>query len=213
MGREEVLAELDKRIKRLEAEVELAEERLRYLEDIGAPARYTTPRGDAGSVYYLLLTAVWVLLGFIALMAVGHRLPSGFNIPLLPYAIVVLVVVVLPLAYYYLSRREEPKTPMEEVEERERLAKLVLSLFYRPLREAVEKDDRKKMESLAEDLLNNPILADAIERTNEGDPRVMAYALYLYAAYRPGLEDEVRETLRAVGNKPLRALLSSLVEG
>ncbi|ASA78076.1 hypothetical protein [Thermococcus sp. 5-4] len=213
MGREEVLAELDKRIKRLEAEVELAEERLRYLDEIGAPSRYKTLQRKDNSVYYLLLMAVWVLLGFLALMAIGHRLPYGFNFPLLPYVLVVLVVVVLPLAYYYLSRREEPKTPMDELEERERLAKLVLSLFYRPLREAIEKDDRRKMEGLAEDLLNNPILAEAIERTNEGDPKVMAYALYLYATYRPELEDEVRETVKVVSNKPIKALLSSLVEG
>lgn len=213
MGREEVLAELDKRIKRLEAEVELAEERLRYLDEIGAPSRYKTFQRKDNSVYYLLLMAVWVLLGFLALMAISHRLPYGFNFPLLPYVLVVLVVVVLPLAYYYLSRREEPKTPMDELEERERLAKLVLSLFYMPLREAIEKDDRRKMEGLAEDLLNNPILAEAIERTNEGDPKVMAYALYLYATYRPELEDEVRETVNVVSNKPIKALLSSLVEG
>ncbi|NJE09430.1 hypothetical protein [Thermococcus sp. MAR1] len=213
MGREEVLAELDKRIKRLEAEVELAEERLRYLEEIDAPSRYKALRRKDNSVYYLLLMAVWVLLGFLALMAISHRLPYGFSFPLLPYILVVLIVVALPLVYYYLSQREEPKTPMDELEERERHAKLVLSLFYRPLREAIEKNDRRKIEDMAEDLLNNPILAEAIERTNEGDPKVMAYALYLYATYRPELEEEVRETVRVVSNKPIKVLLSSLVEG
>ncbi|NJE76288.1 hypothetical protein [Thermococcus sp. ES12] len=213
MGHEEVLEELDRRIKRLQAEVELAEERLRYLDEIGAPSRYRTLQRKDNSVYYLLLMAVWVLLGFLALMAISHRLPYGFSFPLLPYVLIVLLVIVLPLAYYYLSRREEPKTPMDELEERERLAKLALSLFYLPLREAIEKEDRRKIEELAEDLLNNPILAEAIERTNEGDPKAMAYGLYLYATYRPELEGEVREALRMVNNKPIRALLKELVEG
>ncbi len=213
MGREEVLEEVDRRIKRLRAEMELAEERLRYLDQIGAPSKYRALQRKDYSVYYLLLMAVWVLLGFLALMAISHRLPYGFNFPLLPYLLIVLVVIVLPLAYYYLSRREEPKTPMDELEERERLARLVLSLFYQPLREAVEKDDRKAMENLAEELLNNPLLAEAVEKTKEGDPKVMAYALYLYATYRPEMEEDVRETLSILGNRPLRALLSTLVEG
>lgn len=213
MGREEVLEEIDRRIKRLRAEMELAEERLRYLDQIGAPSKYRALQRKDYSVYYLLLMAVWVLLGFLALMAISHRLPYGFNFPLLPYLLIVLVVIVLPLAYYYLSRREEPKTPMDELEERERLARLVLSLFYHPLREAVEKDDRKAMENLAEELLNNPLLAEAVEKTKEGDPKVMAYALYLYATYRPEMEEDVRETLSILGNRPLRALLSILVEG
>ncbi|WP_297093143.1 hypothetical protein [Thermococcus sp.] len=213
MGREEVLEEIDRRIKRLRAEMELAEERLRYLDQIGAPSKYRALQRKDYSVYYLLLMAVWVLLGFLALMAISHRLPYGFNFPLLPYLLIVLVVIVLPLAYYYLSRREEPKTPMDELEERERLARLVLSLFYQPLREAVEKDDRKAMENLAEELLNNPLLAEAVEKTKEGDPKVMAYALYLYATYRPEMEEDVRETLSILGNRPLRALLSTLVEG
>lgn len=213
MGREEVLEEVDRRIKRLRAEMELVEERLRYLDQIGAPSKYRALQRKDYSVYYLLLMAVWVLLGFLALMAISHRLPYGFNFPLLPYLLIVLVVIVLPLAYYYLSRREEPKTPMDELEERERLARLVLSLFYQPLREAVEKDDRKAMENLAEELLNNPLLAEAVEKTKEGDPKVMAYALYLYATYRPELEEDVRETLSILGNRPLRALLSTLVEG
>ncbi|WP_258083801.1 hypothetical protein [Thermococcus thermotolerans] len=213
MGREDVLEEVDRRIKRLQAEVELAEERLRYLDRIGAPSKYRALRREDYSIYYLLLMAVWVLLGFLALMAISHRLPYGFNFPLLPYLLVVLVVIVLPLAYYYLSRREEPKTPMDELEERERLARLVLSLFYVPLREAIEKDDRKAMESLAEELLNNPLLAEAVEKTKEGDPKVMAYALYLYATYRPEMEGEVRETLSILSNKPLRALLSTIIKG
>ncbi|ASJ13103.1 hypothetical protein [Thermococcus thioreducens] len=213
MGREEVLEEVDRRIKRLQAEVELAEERLRYLDRIGAPSKYRALRREDYSIYYLLLMAVWVLLGFLALIAISHRLPYGFNFSLLPYLFVVLVVIVLPLTYYYLSRREEPKTPMDELEERERLARLVLSLFYVPLREAIEKDDRKAMEGLAEELLNNPVLAEAVEKTKEGDPKVMAYALYLYSTYRPEMEGEVRETLSILSNKPLRALLSTIIEG
>ncbi|ASI98897.1 hypothetical protein [Thermococcus celer] len=213
MGRDAVLDEIDRRIKRLQAEIDIAEERLRYLEEVGSPSRYNVIRRDDYSLYYLVLMGIWILLGFLSLIAVGHRLPYSFNLPVLPYLLVTLVVIVLSVAYYWLGRRAEPKTPMDELEERERLARLVLSRFYKPLREAVEKDDREAMEALAEELLNDSLLAGAVERMGEGDPKVMAYSLYLYTRFRPELEGEVREALSSLGNGPMRALLSGLIEG
>ncbi len=155
---------------------------------MGSPSRYNVIRRDDYSLYYLVLMGIWILLGFLSLIAVGHRLPPySFNLPVLPYLLVTLVVIVLSVAYYWLGRRAEPKTPMDELEERERLARLVLSRFYKPpLREAVEKDDREAMEALAEELLNDSLLAGAVERMGgEGDPKVMAYSLYLYTRFRP----------------------------
>ena len=213
MEMEDVLNEIDKRIKRLEAEIELVEERLRYLEEIGAPSKYRAFQRRDYSVYYLLLMGVWILVGFVVLLAIRNRLPYGFEMPLLPYAVIALTIVVLPLVYYLLRGGREEKSPMDELEERERKARLVLSLFYRPLREAVEKGDRRAMESLAKELLDNPLLAEAVEKTNEGDPKTMAYALYLYSTYTPELRGEVEETVKALSNKPLKALLSSLIEG
>jgi len=212
MGREEALKEIEGRMRRLQAEVELAEERLRYLEGLGVPSKYRALRRKDSSSY-LLLMAVWVLLGFLLFIFTARRLPYRFGFPLSSYLLVMLVVMLLPLVYYYLSRRNEPKTPMEELEERERMARLVLSRFYRPLREALEKDDRGAMERLAEELLNDPLLGRAIEETKEGDPKMMAYALYLYTRYRQGMEEEVRETISKLSNRPLRALLLGLVEG
>ncbi|ASJ10185.1 hypothetical protein A3L12_02185 [Thermococcus sp. P6] len=213
MGREEALKEIEVRMRRLQAEVELAEERLRYLEELGVPSKYRALRRKDSAHTYLLLMAVWVLLGFLLFIVTSRRLPYWFGFPLSPYLLVMLVVMLLPLVYYYLSRRNEPKTPMEELEERERMARLVLSRFYRPLRKALEKDDRSAMEKLAEELLNDPLLGRAIEETREGDPKMMAYALYLYTEYRQGMEEEVRETISRLSNRPLRALLLGLIEG
>ncbi|ACJ16808.1 hypothetical membrane protein, conserved [Thermococcus onnurineus NA1] len=212
MENEKVLEELDKRIKRLEAEIELVENRLRYLDEIGAPSKYRAFRRKDYSIYYLLLMGVWMLVGFLALMSIRNRLPGEINIPLLPYLFVALTAIVFPLIYLLWSKREEPKTPMDELEERERLARLVLSLFYRPLRKAIEEGDREALRSLADELLTNPILAEAVERMNEGDPKLMAYALYLYTSYQKGMEGELKEVLSSLHNKPLKALLSALAE-
>lgn len=212
MEREDVLKEIDRRIKRLEAEIEIVEERLRYLEELGAPSKYRALRRKDYSVYYILLMGVWILVGFFVLLAIRDRLPAGFKLPLLPYAILAFIIVVVPLAYYLLSSGREEKSPMDELEERERTARLVLSLFYRPFRDAVERNDRKALEGLAGEILENPLLAEAIEKTNEGDPKKIAYALYLYANYKPELEDEVRTTAEALRNKAVKGLLSTLLK-
>ncbi|AFL95619.1 hypothetical protein CL1_1420 [Thermococcus cleftensis] len=211
MGKDEVLKEIDRRIKRLEAEIQMAEERLKYLEEIGAPSKYRALQRKDYTIYYLVFMGVWMLAGTLALILIRGRVPY-FNVPLLPYLLISIVILAAPLLYLLLSRGEKTGTPMEELEERERLAREVLALFYRPLREAVEKDDRGKIKAIAEELLNNPVLANAVEKMAEGEPKLMAYALYLYASYSPELEDEVRGTLERLGNRPLRALLSELVE-
>ncbi|WP_148883430.1 hypothetical protein [Thermococcus aciditolerans] len=213
MGKEEVLAEIDRRIKRLEAEIQMAEDRIRYLEEIGAPVRYRALQRKDYTVYYLVFMGIWMLIGTLALLLMRNRLPYSFNVPLLPYIVIALVLLAAPAVYLLWSGREKPKTPMEEFEERERLARDVLTRFYRPLREAVEKDDRETMRAIAEELLNNPVLAGSVEEMAEGDPKLMAYALYLYSNYSPELVEEVRETAGRLSNKPLKALLSGLVEG
>ncbi|ASJ07846.1 hypothetical protein A3L11_00850 [Thermococcus siculi] len=213
MGKDEVLAEIDRRIKRLEAEIEMAEDRMRYLEEIGAPTKYRALRRKDYSAYYLLLMGAWIVIGMLALLFMKNRLPYYFNIPLLPYFIISLVLLIAPVAYLLWSRRETPPTPMEELEDRERLAREVLVRFYRPLREAVEGDDRKTLVAIADELLGNPVLASAVERMAEGDPKLNAYALYLYANYSPELEGEVRDTIEKLTNRPLKALLKTLLEG
>lgn len=212
MGKEKVLEELDRRIKRLEAEIEFAEERLRYLEEIGAPSKYKALKRRDYSVYYTIFIGVWMLVGLLAFMSIKDRLPGVINIPLLPYLFITLSIILIPILYLMWSKNQEVRTPMDEFEERERLARTIIASFYRPLMKAIEEDDKEAMKNLAEELLRNPVLAGAIERMNEGDPKLMAYALYLYASYTEGLEDEVKETISRLHNKPLRALLETLIE-
>lgn len=209
---EDVLAEIDGRIKRLSAQVEIAEERLRYLEEIGAPSKYRLLQGrkDYG-VYYLILLGLWLMAGVLVLIRMKRNLPETFNLPLLPYLIIAAVVAVAPLVYLFLSKKRHPGTPMEELEELERAAKLVISGFYTPLRRAVEAGDVDGMRALAEKLLNDPLLARALERTHEGSPKVMAYALYLYSTYDEDLKGDVEEALTSLTNKPLRMLLRTLL--
>ncbi|ASJ05907.1 hypothetical protein [Thermococcus pacificus] len=212
MGKDEVLVEIDRRIKRLEAEISMAEERMRYLEEIGAPVKYRALQRKDYTVYYLILMGVWIVIGMLALLLMKNRLPYYFNVPLMPYFIIALVLLVAPAVYLIWSRRESPPTPMEDLEERERLSRVVLNLFYRPLREAVEENDMEKMRALADELLSNPVLASGVERMAEGDPKLNAYALYLYASYTPELESEVRDTIEKLTNRPLKVLLSGLLE-
>lgn len=212
MDREGVLVEIDGRIKRLNAQIEIAEERLRYLEEVGAPSKYRILRSRRDyRVYYLILMGLWLIAGVLLLMHLKKSLPASFNIPLLPYLLMALVIAVVPAVYLLMSKGKTPGTPMDELGELERAAHIVISGFYIPLRRAVEMGDPEGMKGLAEKLLNDPILSRAVKMMHEGDPKMMAYALYLYTVYNERLRDEVEDALAALTNRPLRALLLTLL--
>ncbi len=203
--REDVLGEIDRRITRLEELIKLAEERIAYLEEHSA--RYAVKRKDY-TLYYLIFMGVWMLLGVLALAALRSDVPY-LNLPLGPYALISIVVLLAPVAYVLWSRREASEDPIRELEERERAAGRVVREFYIPLRTAVERNDTAAMIALADRLLGDPCLAGAVEGVGEGDARLNAYALYLYAKYTPELRGDAEELLERLTNKPLRLLLSS----
>ena len=210
---EEVIEEIDRRIKRLEAEIEILEKTLEDLES--APKKFTPkPRDD--SLYYVIFIGLWMLVGIgvLVYLTKAGGLPGGINVPLLPYVLIAAIVLLGGLAYMMWERREREKLdPRGELEEKLRSANLVLKLFYEPLRKALLEEDLSVLRELADRLLDDPILSKAVERVNEGDPKRMAYALYLYTSYTPEMRGEVEGLLDGLGNKPLRALLRELLSG
>ncbi len=202
MGKEEVLKEIDLRMKRLEAQVELLEEQLER-----ESSRRVPTSADKFSLYYLLFMGLWFIIGLLVLLYLHSRVAPGVELSLWLYALIGAVTVGLPLAYLLWPRRPEEIG----IEERLAAAKVALKAFYKPLREAVEKNDPGALISLADRLLNDPGLSAAVELANEGDPKVIAYALYLYANYSDELEDDAKETLNLLTNRPVKLLLSSLL--
>ncbi|WP_297072870.1 hypothetical protein [Thermococcus sp.] len=205
----DTIIEIDRRIKRLQAEIDIAEANLRRIEEFGARAKSLKVKDY--SIYYLAGMLLWFTIGLVIIVFISKRSPSGVAIPTGLY-ILMIVAFSVPLIYYLLTR-EKKEEPGREFLERERMARLVLKAFYEPLKRAVESDDRKALETLAEELLNNPSLASAIERLGEGNPKLMAYGLLLYARFERNLVDEVKETIARLHNKPLKALLTTLLDG
>ncbi|WP_297421410.1 hypothetical protein [Thermococcus sp.] len=203
MGSDEVLEEIDRRMRRLEAQVELLE------AQIERETSNRVPRvEDRFSLYYMLFMALWFVIGLAVLVYIRGRVTQGMKLSLGLYVLVGAVAVGAPLAYLLWPKRfTETK-----LEERLTAAKVALKAFYKPLKRAVQDGDLDSLRALADRLLNDPQLSTAIELANEGDPKVMAYALYLYADYRPELRDEVEELLGMLTNKPLRRLLSSRIK-
>lgn len=204
----DTIIEIDRRIKRLQAEIEIAEESLRRIEELGARAK--GPKVKDYSPYYLAGMLLWFTIGLVVIVFISKRSPSGVTIPTGLYALMIVAFSV-PLLYYLLTR-ERNEEPGRDFLERERMARLVLKAFYEPLKRAVESDDRKALETLADELLNNPPLASAIERLGEGNPKLMAYGLLLYARFEENLVEEVRETIARLHNKPVKALLKTLLD-
>ncbi|BAD84334.1 hypothetical membrane protein, conserved [Thermococcus kodakarensis KOD1] len=204
----DVFEEIEKREKRLNAIIEIAEDRLKHIEELGVKAK--GPQIKDYSAYYVLITLVGMILGTAVLVIVSRRIESGIKIPIKLY-VVLMLLFAIPVVYYLLFKRKPGESPGSDLVERERMARTLLERFYKPLKEAVQADDKAKIEELANRLLEDPILASSMEILNEGDPKVVAYALLLYARYEPGLENEVKETLSIVTNKPAKALLETLL--
>ncbi|WP_297507841.1 hypothetical protein [Thermococcus sp.] len=197
----EALEEVERRIKKIEAEIELLEEGLERAESEKKP-----PKVETTSVYYLAFMAFWAIAGLILLAYMRSRVAPGVRVPIGLYALIALVIFVPPFLYLLMRKPEE-----EPAVERISALRLTLSGFYRPLKKALEENDREALTKIADRLLDDPRLASAVELANEGDAKLNAYALYLYARYSPELKGEVEETLERLTNKPLRALLSSVL--
>ncbi len=200
----EVIDEIDRRIKRLEAEIELAELSMRRMER-SLKGEEVLRKAGSYSIYYLLFAVVWMVAGLLFFIGIRNRLPVAANFPVLRYGLFFILIFLAPVAYILWTNRGERAT--EGIESRERWARMVIRLFYTPLKEALERGDEAKLVELADSLLENRELARAIEGVNEGDSKMMAYALYLYIRRSPELKAEIVETSEKLANKPLKKLL------
>lgn len=211
----EVISEIERRIRRLEAEIEFVEQRLALMEKTGAISRYKTwERRQESSVHYLAMFLIWIILGLSLLIYIKSRYAGGVPIPTAFYTIITATLVLLPLLYilWRTFRKEQKESPVDYLESRERSARIVISSFYSPLKDALREGDDGRILRLADELLNSPVLSEAIKTVNEGNPKLMAYALYLYVNRELGLEREISETLRDLDNKPLKKLLTRLIQ-
>ncbi len=209
----EVLKEIDTRIKRLEAEIELAESRLEFLNKIGASSKYKLLEKKQGiSEIYIVFFMLWGFIGLVLLLFLKYRYGEMLPFSLTPYIVLMVFFILLPVVYYIVSSREpKEETPIDYLIKRERMARLLINRFYKPLRDALERGDEDKLKELAEDISMGE-LARAAEELNEGNPKAMAYALYLFIARDKVNPEEIQEALTLVKNKPLKLLLSTLLK-
>lgn len=205
----DVLEEIEKRERRLNAIIEIAEERIKHFKELGS--RASGPRVKDYSAYYVLFIVMWMVLGIAILSAVSKRSGGVIHVPIKLY-LLLAVLFSIPAVYYLLARSNKPnENPEADLVERERMARTLLERFYKPFKDAIKANDITRIEELANKLLEDPALASAMETLNEGDPKVVSYALLLYTKYQPELEGEVREVLQRLTNKPVKALLETLL--
>lgn len=213
MRMEDVLDELERRIRKLEAEIELAEQRLLLMDKVGASTKYTIwERRTEGMDVYMLFFLFFILATLLIFAWIKKRF-SFLPISLTPYMIVALVLLLFPVSYFMLrSRKKSYESPIHYLESRENAARFILTSFYNPLREALKNGDGGKIRSLAEMLLHDENLANSLDLLREGDAKLMSYALYLYIYKNPGLIGEMSSTAEKMINKPLKKLLLETIE-
>ena len=207
----DVLEETETRIKRLEAEIELIEERLHFLDRVGASSKYQIlQRRTKTGELYIMFFVVWGFMGLTLLLYLKYKYSEILPFSLTPYIGAMIAFIIIPFFYYFfLSKQSEPENPINYLEKKERMARLALNRFYIPLKEALEEEDHEKLEELANRLLQGEV-AEAITELNEGDPKVMAYALYLYLNRNSVHPGEINEVMTLLKNKPLKKLLLTI---
>ncbi|MDV3104623.1 hypothetical protein [Thermococcus waiotapuensis] len=210
-GLKDVLDQIQLRKKRLQALVDIAE------KSILSDENGKKPPAEVGSSFpmtYVWIALAWIIGGMIILYYIrvqyGGTIGGVSGLSMGLYSILALGFALMGV-FYYLSRNKKVET--FDLGEREKAAKKLIKEFYTPLENALENDDLEGLLSLADRLLEDPLLASAVEVTREGDPKVAAYALYLYVSYRRGKVpiEEVTTSLETVDNKPLRLLLETLL--
>lgn len=205
----EVLDELEKRINRLQAIIEIAE------RELPPSQQRPVPKPQSPLPVYLWTSAAWIIGGLLILLFLRSRygetlnsVPAGVSMAV--YLILALGAAALLLAYYF-SQRKKPEDVLD-IDEMARSAKRLLKEFYFPLREALKSNDRDSLRAIADKLLEDPLLAKAMDVLHEGDPKLCAYALYLYVSREAVNEEDIEEALQGLNNKPLRKLLSTMLE-
>ncbi|MBC7095129.1 hypothetical protein [Thermococcus sp.] len=206
----EVLEEIETRIKRLEAEIELIEERLKFLDRVGATSKYQIlQRRTKTGELYIMFFVIWGFMGLTLLLYLKYKYSEILPFSLTPYIGAMMAFIIIPFLYYFfLSKQSEPENPINYLEKKERMARLALNRFYIPLKEALK---HEKLKEIANRLLQGEV-ADAITELNEGDPKVMAYALYLYLNRDSVRPSEINEVVTLLKNKPLKKLLLTISE-
>ena len=206
----EVLDELEKRINRLQAIIEIAERKL------PASQQRPVPKPPSSFPVYLWTGAAWVIGGLLILLFLRSRYgetlssaPTGVSMAV--YLVLALGVTALLLAYYFSQRKKQED--VLDIDEMARSAKRLLKEFYFPLREALKSNDRDSLRAIADKLLEDPLLAKAMDVLHEGNPKLCAYALYLYVSKEAVNEEDIEEALQELDNKPLRKLLITMLDG
>ncbi|AEH23786.1 hypothetical protein [Pyrococcus yayanosii] len=201
----EVIEEVEKRIRRLEAQAEIAEELLYRMEESGILRKYRILKRKGMSLYTFFMP-LWTIAGLMMLFILRWRYPEVLGrINLTPYLVLVAMVSLLPLLAALLER--EGEDPVAELEGKARNARKVIRDFYNPLKKGLEEGNEEVLRGLADRLLDDPTLAQAIEAVHEGDAKLMAYALYLYLNRKAVSEEELQKAIILLGRGPLAMLL------
>gem|GEM_PF-2008943 len=205
MTSENILKAIDLEIKKFEERANVLEEvALQGESSLSSKYEDMLKKKSRYSIYYLIATAVFLFFEILLLIVIRYK----YGLGTLNYSILIVVTVILVFFLFMLT--SSPKVEEDSIQEKIVFYRLIANKFYKRIKGGLEKGDEELIRAVADDILKDPLFSRALEHANVGDPKVVAYALYLYL-HRDKVDNlEVQNTINLVRG-PIRMLLESIL--
>ncbi|MFA4641153.1 hypothetical protein [Pyrococcus kukulkanii] len=195
-------------IKELEIEAKKFEERAKVLEDVlerqasSLSSKYGSrlSRNKEGYIYILFIAMLVLEILVLAFFRARFKV-LDINIESIMYLLLAFLALLILMLFFGRRKSEEGTRDIrEKIDEYRKVSK-----FYSRLKEAIERGSREDITKLADEILEDPLLSKALKNSGVGDPKVIAYSLYLYAN-RDKVDNSEVEEVKGMLGYPLRKL-------
>ncbi|AFK21904.1 hypothetical protein Py04_0302 [Pyrococcus sp. ST04] len=144
--------------------------------------------------YLLIFLGLMIVIQAIVILILRWKYPIlGVKMSRI---LIVFLILVFGLLLIGVLFGQEKEVDEGDLKEKMNAYRIVAKKFYRRLREALENEDMESIKGIADEILEDPIFGKALQVANIGDPKVVAYILYVYLNRESLSREEIEEAKR-----------------